>query len=106
MSKYQRAFCRIDSTILFERDEELLQHYADSFYKYDSHLMLEIVRKATPQKPKPSGYKPSWLDKFLFGSQETYVCPTCFNQCLVRIAPNGRNENSYCYNCGQKLDWS
>ena len=64
------------------------------------------VKTATPKKPKPSGYKPSKLDKWLFGSQKTYVCPTCGNQCLVRTAPNGRNENKYCYDCGQALNWS
>ena len=69
------------------------------------NTLQELVDKATPKKPKPSGYKPSKLDKWLFGSQKTYVCPTCGNQCLVRTAPNGRNENRYCYDCGKALDW-
>lgn len=98
MNKYKEAIKRFNQIV----DNEA---YTDSFQDA-CKLAIETLEKSTPKKPKPSGYKPSKLDKWLFGSQKTYVCPTCGNQCLVRTAPNGRNENKYCYDCGQALDWS
>lgn len=72
----------------------------------DLMLLRKLVDKATPKKPlKHPSYKFSFIDNIL-KQQKLYICPTCGNACLVRIAPNERNENRYCYDCGQALDWS
>ena len=34
-----------------------------------------------------------------------YVCPTCGNACLEKYM-NERQNTMFCWNCGQKLDWS
>ena len=57
-------------------------------------IINEQSQKSIPKKPKK-------LKKL-----KLYMCPTCGNAGLTRYARNGRNENYYCYNCGQKLDWS
>lgn len=68
--------------------------------------LQQLVDKATPKKPlKHPSYKFSFIDN-IFKQQKLYICPTCRNACLVRIAPNERNENRYCYDCGQAIDWS
>lgn len=65
-----------------------------------------LKERATPKKPlKHPAYKLTFIDK-IFKQQKMCICPTCRNACLVRIAPNNRNENRYCYDCGQALDWS
>lgn len=34
-----------------------------------------------------------------------YTCPTCGN-CLLTEMMNERQNTSYCWDCGQRLDWS
>jgi rubrerythrin len=34
-----------------------------------------------------------------------YVCPTCGNVCLEKYM-NKRQNTMFCWNCGQKIDWS
>lgn len=34
-----------------------------------------------------------------------YVCPTCGNACLEKYM-NERQNTMFCWNCGQKIDWS
>ena len=34
-----------------------------------------------------------------------YVCPTCGNSCLEKYM-NERQNTMFCWDCGQKLDWS
>lgn len=59
-----------------------------------NRIINEHSQKSIPKKPKK-------LKKL-----KLYMCPTCGNASLARYARNGRNENYYCYNCGQKLNWS
>lgn len=68
-------------------------------------LSIELLDKQIPKKPLEQGNKLSWIEKLL-GVQKTYTCPHCYNSCLVKYAPNGRNINSHCYDCGGVLDWS
>lgn len=63
---------------------------------------VEECRKARekqmPKKPRLN-YKPK------FFGEATYTCPKCGNFCLKKFA-NERQNNSYCWNCGQAIDWS
>ena len=34
-----------------------------------------------------------------------YTCPTCGN-CLLTEMMNERQNTGYCWDCGQRLDWS
>ena len=102
MNKYQDALNEIHSLAL-PSSEDAYEHR--SMYlqeRYD--LLQELIDKATPKKPMLN-HIATKFDK-LIGQQTTYICPECRNACLVKCAPNGRNQNNYCYDCGQALDWS
>ena len=57
----------------------------------------EAVGKQKPKKPKLN-YKPRFLGK------ATYTCPKCGNCCLEEFA-NERQNNNYCWDCGQAIQW-
>lgn len=57
----------------------------------------EAVEKQTAKKPKLN-YKPRFLGK------ATYTCPKCGNCCLEEFA-NERQNNNYCWDCGQAIQW-
>lgn len=57
----------------------------------------EAVEKQNPKKPKLN-YKPRFLGK------ATYTCPKCGNCCLEEFA-NERQNNNYCWDCGQAIRW-
>lgn len=57
----------------------------------------EAVEKRKPKKPKLN-YKPRFLGK------ATYTCPKCGNCCLEEFA-NERQNNNYCWDCGQAIRW-
>ncbi|PWL55152.1 MAG: hypothetical protein DBY38_02455 [Clostridium cadaveris] len=102
MSKYQEALDRLCENNYFDEKGNC----NCDLIVMDRILMQELVDKATPKKPlKHPSYKFSFIDN-IFKQQKLYICPTCRNACLVRIAPNERNENRYCYDCGQAIDWS
>ena len=57
----------------------------------------EAAEKQKPKKPKLN-YKPRFLGK------ATYTCPKCGNCCLEEFA-NERQNNNYCWDCGQAIQW-
>ena len=57
----------------------------------------EAVEKQKPKKPRLN-YKPKFFRK------ATYTCPRCGNCCLEEFA-NERQNNRYCWDCGQKIDF-
>ena len=57
----------------------------------------EAVEKQKPKKPRLN-YKPKFFGK------ATYTCPKCGNICLEKFA-NERQNNNYCWDCGQKIDF-
>ena len=57
----------------------------------------KAVEKQKPKKPKLN-YKPRFLGK------ATYTCPKCGNCCLEEFA-NERQNNNYCWDCGQAIRW-
>lgn len=102
MNKHQEALDRLCENNYFDEKGDC----NCDLIVMDRILMQELVDKATPKKPlKHPSYKFSFIDN-IFKQQKLYICPTCRNACLVRIAPNERNENRYCYDCGQAIDWS
>ena len=58
----------------------------------------KAVEKQKPKKPRLN-YKPKFFGK------ATYTCPKCGNICLEKFA-NERQNNRYCWDCGQAIDWS
>lgn len=94
INRYQKAYQNIQ--VQLSTDNE------------DIVVIRELVEKNIPKKPikYPDSYYKSGIIDRIFKQQRLYCCPTCGNACLVRYAPNGRNENNYCYDCGQRLKWS
>ncbi len=61
---------------------------------------IEALEKQLPKKPRENEIRGGWL-----GKQKHYTCPTCGN-CLLEEMMNERQNTSYCWDCGQRLDWS
>ena len=57
----------------------------------------EAMEKQKPKKPRLN-YKPKFFGK------ATYTYPRCGNCCLEEFA-NERQNNRYCWDCGQKIDF-
>ena len=57
----------------------------------------EAVEKQKAKKPRLN-YKPK------FFGRATYTCPRCGNCCLEEFA-NERQNNRYCWDCGQAIQW-
>lgn len=62
----------------------------------DLKLKIELSKALEKQIPK----KPILADEQTARYITTYVCPAC----SMRFT--GTGIASYCYHCGQKLDWS
>lgn len=63
-------------------------------------IAVEALEKQLPKKAKENGIRGGWL-----GKQKHYTCPNCGN-CLLTEMMNERQNTSYCWDCGQRLDWS
>lgn len=64
------------------------------------NLAIEALEKQLPEKPRENGMQDGLIRKIKY-----YTCPTCGN-CLLTEMMNERQNTSYCWDCGQKLDWS
>lgn len=61
---------------------------------------IEALEKQLPKKPKENG-----MYRGIFKKIKAYACPTCGNCCLEEMI-NERQNTDFCWNCGQRLDWS
>lgn len=61
---------------------------------------IEALEKQLPKKTRENGMQDGLIRKIKY-----YTCPTCGN-CLLTEMMNERQNTSYCWDCGQKLDWS
>lgn len=62
--------------------------------------VIEAREKQIPKKPRKTDSYRGVLKKVY-----AYVCPTCGNVCLEKYM-NERQNTVFCWDCGQKLDWS
>ena len=73
----------------------------DECAEYEAIGTVEECRKAVekqePKKPRLN-YKPKFFGK------ATYTCPRCGN-CRLEEFANERQNNNYCWDCGQRLDF-
>lgn len=61
---------------------------------------IEALEKQLSKKPKENG-----MYRGIFKKIKAYTCPTCGNCCLEEMI-NERQNTDFCWNCGQRLDWS
>ena len=63
-------------------------------------IAVQALEKQIPKKPrKTDSYRGMLIRVY------AYACPTCGNACLEKYM-NERQNTMFCWNCGQKLDWS
>ena len=66
----------------------------------DMKNAIYALNKQIPMKPNKV------ISKILIGEGWTYKCPTCLSVCGEnKYYPEVTNEEHYCGQCGQKLDW-
>ena len=63
-------------------------------------IAIQALEKQIPKKPRKTDSYRGVLKRVY-----AYVCPTCGNACLEKYM-NERQNTMFCWNCGQKLDWS
>lgn len=63
-------------------------------------IAIQALEKRIPKKPRKTDSYRGVLKKVY-----AYVCPTCGNARLEKYM-NERQNIVFCWDCGQKLDWS
>lgn len=63
-------------------------------------IAIQALEKRIPKKPRKTDSYRGVLKKVY-----AYVCPTCGNARLEKYM-NERQNTVFCWDCGQKLDWS
>ena len=73
--------------------------FTEDDYKANE-MAIQALEKQIPKKPRKTDSYRCVLKRVY-----AYVCPTCGNACLEKYM-NERQNTMFCWNCGQKLDWS
>ena len=63
-------------------------------------IAIQALEKQIQKKPRKTDSYRGVLKRVY-----AYVCPTCGNACLEKYM-NERQNTMFCWNCGQKIDWS
>lgn len=77
------------------RERSDYNNYVDAFL-----VAIEALEKQLPKRPRENGMSDGLIKKTKY-----YTCQTCGN-CLLTEMMNERQNTNYCWDCGQKLDWS
>ena len=67
------------------------------------NMAIKALEKQIAKKPRKNGLYSAHSG--IFRKIPAYTCPSCGNMCLEKWATE-RSMTSYCWDCGQKLDWS
>ena len=73
--------------------------FTEDDYKANE-MAIQALEKRIPKKPRKTDSYRGVLKKVY-----AYVCPTCGNARLEKYM-NERQNTVFCWDCGQKLDWS
>lgn len=65
-----------------------------------TEVVINALEKQILKKPRKTDSYRGVLKRVY-----AYVCPTCGNVCLEKYM-NKRQNTMFCWNCGQKIDWS
>lgn len=76
----------------------VIERMLDELLQYREIGTVEECRGAVEKQKPKLNYKPRFLGK------ATYTCPKCGNCCLEEFA-NERQNNNYCWDCGQAIQW-
>lgn len=93
----------MDEKKVREAIEVIKANYPTSGYymlRESLDIAIEALEKQLPKRPRENGMSDGLIKKTKY-----YTCQTCGN-CLLTEMMNERQNASYCWDCGQKLDWS
>lgn len=107
-----------EATEILEEIKELddtLYAYSDIYMKaletaisalkeIQQYRKIGTVEECREAMEKQKAKKPKLNYKSKFFGKATYTCPKCGNICLEKFA-NERQNNNYCWDCGQKIDF-
>lgn len=106
--KVREAIGRLQVEINAKR--EMIKHNKAFFQKQDNSYLesdievycaaIEALEKQLPKRPRENGMSDGLIKKTKY-----YTCQTCGN-CLLTEMMNERQNTNYCWDCGQRLDWS
>lgn len=100
--KVREAIYCVKASIGETMCEECVNYYKCDNTKMDDMMRtaIEALEKQMAKKPRENGMQDGLIRKIKY-----YTCPTCGN-CLLTEMMNERQNTSYCWDCGQRLDWS
>ena len=93
----------MDEKKVREAIEVIKANYPTSGYymlRESLDIAIEALEKQLPKRPRKNGMSDGLIKKTKY-----YTCQTCGN-CLLTEMMNERQNTSYCWDCGQRLDWS
>lgn len=100
MNKYEKALADVaNETVDRLADGYYQPKTVEHFHSEAIDILRELVEKATPKKIITDGSSYSTCDKV------QYICPNC-KKIMLRAVCARVTKPNYCYNCGQKIDWS
>lgn len=94
---------KVDEKKVREAIEVIKANYPTSGYymlRESLDIAIEALEKQLPKKTRENGMQDGLIRKIKY-----YTCPTCGN-CLLTEMMNERQNTGYCWDCGQRLDWS
>lgn len=93
----------MDEKKVREAIEVIKANYPTSGYymlRESLDIAIEALEKQLPKRPRENGMSDGLIKKTKY-----YTCQTCGN-CLLTEMMNERQNTNYCWDCGQRLDWS
>lgn len=90
----------VESEAIKEFQQNIDMPFGSNISREASKLAIQALEKQIPKKPRKTDSYKGVLKRVY-----AYVCPTCGNACLEKYM-NERQNTMFCWNCGQKLDWS
>lgn len=93
----------MDEKKVRESIEVIKANYPTSGYymlRESLDIAIEALEKQLPKRPRENGMSDGLIKRTKY-----YTCQTCGN-CLLTEMMNERQNTNYCWDCGQRLDWS
>lgn len=93
----------MDEKKVREAIEVIKANYPTSGYymlRESLDIAIEALEKQLPKRPRENGMSDGLIKRTKY-----YTCQTCGN-CLLTEMMNERQNTNYCWDCGQRLDWS
>ena len=85
---------------IVKKEKAYMDSHAGKAQSEAFQMAINALEKQIPKKPRKTDSYRGVLKRVY-----AYVCPTCGNVCLEKYM-NERQNTMFCWDCGQKLDWS